>query len=860
MATCEPSFEGQLPLHAAALLLLFAASRKQGRLQPGVAAWRGTVALLVVVIVVVRVTGITGLVFHWTAKYPSQDWDTAALIQAACSHCVKLAPGNRDIMMVTSISPFTRASLHFHHASKAFLPDVKIEIPRTAGKKELRISNLGPYETSCIAPLSTPPQRPYGPSNTRFGPSPPPSSPLSSRVTAMSTVSETDPEDSFPSTPDSNQLGRPQADHDNQLGAPASKTNDVFLRYMDGLSPTSCRYVVHYKEAVRERQRMRLFTTYWELEETNRLRALLTSLYAEADLEFRRAELESQVLLQALVMKQSLSRSAADVEYLTATHQCNKTSLQETDAQLDLLKDHLQQRQLTRKLDDTSNCAADSQIITDDYEFQPSGDTKLRVLVRIASRVTFAGIGQLLVGKIYPNHGNDLPENASIDPTVTLLRQPFLSQHAQGRQYAAAVQPHASGSAPQLSHLLPPANVPIYRDLHDADSQHHYDPSTNLYLQGMSAMPTPSPWHIPSYPQVHIPPPLYQHNQLLPVNRQFYENFSSSFAGNLELGDDMPPLPPFPPLPLNHGLALNIPYPSSDPMHDPVNLEAPLFMCPLDMNNPVSQMPDNIMNTSNVVSVTPHYPLTYLSAFIPEFTQPVLSKDGDALLPPGVDNEPIRESFKDIAIPEEGSTFLFYGGPNDRRGRKGKRGARYMARSHLIYDEKNRVHKHIVRFAKKEITKHALNVSSLSDEADRTALVESKLEQAAKKYMQAQGAEWVSHNSGTLKHACNLIMDGFDLCLSIWSNASEGQHQEAIIARLLNDQVFPPRFVMGLGADGKWYFLENPVILNIMLDTIQELKLDRSLCIGEGQRQNILRCRIFGRSFQNLVYETNELH
>ncbi|KAG0691866.1 hypothetical protein DFH29DRAFT_883536 [Suillus ampliporus] len=87
------------------------------------------------------------------------------------------------------------------------------------------------------------------------------------------------------------QLGRP--DHDNQSEVPDSKTDDVFLKYMDGLSPTSCRYVVHYKEAVRERQRMRLFTTYWELEETNRLRTLLTSLYAEADLEFRRSEQET---------------------------------------------------------------------------------------------------------------------------------------------------------------------------------------------------------------------------------------------------------------------------------------------------------------------------------------------------------------------------------------------------------------------------------------------------------------------------------------------------------------------------------------------------------------------------------------
>ncbi|KAG3230044.1 hypothetical protein P692DRAFT_20703264, partial [Suillus brevipes Sb2] len=111
--------------------------------------------------------------------------------------------------------------------------------------------------------------------------------------------------------------------------------DEVFLRHMDGLSPTTCRFVVHYKEAVRERQRMRLFTTYWELEETNRLRSLLMSLYSEADLEFRKTERETQGLLKALVTKQSLSRVSADVEFLTAARQHSKESLRETDAQLD---------------------------------------------------------------------------------------------------------------------------------------------------------------------------------------------------------------------------------------------------------------------------------------------------------------------------------------------------------------------------------------------------------------------------------------------------------------------------------------------------------------------------------------------
>lgn len=129
---------------------------------------------------------------------------------------------------------------------------------------------------------------------------------------------------------------------------------------MDGLSPASCRYVVHYKEAVRERQHMRLFTTYWELEETNRLRTLLTSLYAETDLEFRRTERETQVLLKALVTKQTLSQTAADVDYLTAMCRCNKTSLRETDAQLDLLQDHL--KHSIPNLGDTSSCDANGPV------------------------------------------------------------------------------------------------------------------------------------------------------------------------------------------------------------------------------------------------------------------------------------------------------------------------------------------------------------------------------------------------------------------------------------------------------------------------------------------------------------------
>lgn len=40
---------------------------------------------------------------------------------------------------------------------------------------------------------------------------------------------------------------------------------------MEALDPESFRLVVHYKEAVRERQRLDLFVAYWAREESKRL-------------------------------------------------------------------------------------------------------------------------------------------------------------------------------------------------------------------------------------------------------------------------------------------------------------------------------------------------------------------------------------------------------------------------------------------------------------------------------------------------------------------------------------------------------------------------------------------------------------
>jgi arginyl-tRNA synthetase len=121
---------------------------------------------------------------------------------------------------------------------------------------------------------------------------------------------------------------------------------------MEALGPHMFRLVVHYKEAVRERKRMRLFTTYWEAEENNRRGTLLHCLYQDAENQFTQAEHESQALLVKVLEKHSPAAVASDAKFIASLRDSNKKSLKRTDVQLDLFKDHVQKSQLFRSSTD----------------------------------------------------------------------------------------------------------------------------------------------------------------------------------------------------------------------------------------------------------------------------------------------------------------------------------------------------------------------------------------------------------------------------------------------------------------------------------------------------------------------------
>ncbi|KAG1762065.1 hypothetical protein EDD22DRAFT_953436 [Suillus occidentalis] len=220
----------------------------------------------------------------------------------------------------------------------------------------------------------------------------------------------------------------------------------------------------------------------------------------------------------------------------------------------------------------------------------------------------------------------------------------------------------------------------------------------------------------------------------------------------------IPPLSPLPPSLDRHAF---------DTICDPFNLDAPMFLDLPDIGDQAPQLRDDIAK----VELTPIVPSHIVSSFL---------RTGDVLLLPGCEDEFLgpRDPIAATAHPEDDSTFRFYRGLSNRRGKKGKGkcGSRCAAQPHLEFDHSSNIHQRIVRSAKKEITKNTLNVTALTEEGGRVAIADQKLKAAAEHILgKEQGIEWASHNSGMLymtqsepcknimhtcrKHACNLVCD-----------------------------------------------------------------------------------------------------
>ncbi|KAG1765225.1 hypothetical protein EDD22DRAFT_951216 [Suillus occidentalis] len=136
-----------------------------------------------------------------------------------------------------------------------------------------------------------------------------------------------------------------------------NENNDEFVKHMDALGPQSFRLIVHYKEAVRERQRLDFFVAYWAREESKRLDTLRQFLLEATREDFVQAEREAAVLLQRLLEKHPPATTEINAEVFAKLNECNKKSLNRTDAQLDLLKARIRQNTKARYSPDNNSDA-----------------------------------------------------------------------------------------------------------------------------------------------------------------------------------------------------------------------------------------------------------------------------------------------------------------------------------------------------------------------------------------------------------------------------------------------------------------------------------------------------------------------
>jgi hypothetical protein len=129
---------------------------------------------------------------------------------------------------------------------------------------------------------------------------------------------------------------------------------------MEMLGPQSFPLVVHYKEAVRERQRIDLFQAYWAREESKRLDNLRLFVLRASQDKFAQADRDAAVLLGRFFEKYPPPGIDPDIRSLGTFKDRTKSLLSKTDAQIDFLKDRIRPHsEMTKSPADGSNNGLD---------------------------------------------------------------------------------------------------------------------------------------------------------------------------------------------------------------------------------------------------------------------------------------------------------------------------------------------------------------------------------------------------------------------------------------------------------------------------------------------------------------------
>jgi hypothetical protein len=116
---------------------------------------------------------------------------------------------------------------------------------------------------------------------------------------------------------------------------------EAYMRHIGTLDANTFHSIVRYLEAIRERQRMRYYTSCWDVVVVQRREAVALSTRDKSKSDYLAVDQELQLILDILAHRLSLPRQTdGDGQYVTAARDNAKVSIRQTDTVLATFKSH----------------------------------------------------------------------------------------------------------------------------------------------------------------------------------------------------------------------------------------------------------------------------------------------------------------------------------------------------------------------------------------------------------------------------------------------------------------------------------------------------------------------------------------
>ncbi|KAG1738048.1 hypothetical protein EDD22DRAFT_959589 [Suillus occidentalis] len=555
--------------------------------------------------------------------------------------------------------------------------------------------------------------------------------------------------------------------NDDESSEPLSlKAQDAYLRQIEQLTPDSFRCAVHYKEAVRERKRMRMFTAAWEIEEVKRLRTFLQTTMANSEMDFMAVEEESNWLLDMIVDRQKLRSVRTDPRHVASTYDRDKKCVRRADAELSFLKDNVTQR-LSPSIIRKPN-------LSDEYDWQQTD-------------LYFND------DELYLNNLFDDEPNSSDNPSHRYTRlhsdtsySELLQSSGQGTSESGQIL----NARESVVETHPPHFPTPQYILHAHHQSHNRDASAIQQPSNLTIDNPVTTLHITASRQLEAPAHHLSDGQYRDV-RQVHDPCNHDrgpvYPGEGSEIRDISPLPQdyhLQDLPPDNNSAFN---PSSignflTEYGPPINL---------------SGTPYRLMSTKVVEhrrEVTDFY-ITHTPA------ERIMRR--------------VRQPQKFVSEPPKiTSQLLPIYNANDSLHEK----IVQCALDHTI-DHAVNVHSLLRQKERKQLVDQALTMAVQSTCPDTPAKTQKKWVKKNKKALYQTVSEPFKKVMINCKRIARAkIQTGYSLRPEPWSSIPETKHQKDTVLDLISDKIFPPKF--SAGDDGRT--LENRVVWDVILNSLQE--------------------------------------